>query len=456
MHLGLLTLLAAALLQADAVLITRSGERLRGSVSREGADYVVLTAAGPRRIPAAEAGVLFEEIRTPIARSDERFKEAKRIFEEAAKLDEAHPLRNPKIQQAIETAQGAVQVLQLLEPHYGGEHPALGRNIQLMMQFIRLCRGAATSDRAGAPAPAKPALVPLLDPQFAFDAPPGREPGRKSFDGELGPGLQELAEGLSDPDEARRAEALGALIHPPSPLHADALLKLLETEQSPALLRVLGEGLAWMDPAVVLKSLGWWRKETDPVRRGVALGLARAQGGRAAFDFIFDGFSEAPPATHPDRALFASAFRQYRAWAIQALKDLLTKNRNPKLQIEIIRQLGVIGDKAAGPMLLKTLDAYPKDSAASLLKLGKPALPTIVEGAKSNDHETKRICLHFCRRLTGVQGINLTHFEAWWKSNGRQVVEDERLHWEEQARKGFAVEPSAFAVYDLPMESIVP
>jgi hypothetical protein len=198
------------------------------------------------------------------------------------------------------------------------------------------------------------------------------------------------------------------------------------------------------------------KRETDPARRGAALAILRSAGDRAAFDFLMDWFEESPPAAHPDRAAFASAFRQFHALAIPQLKELLTKNRNPKVQTETIRQLGVIGDKAAGPMLLKTLGSYTKDSAVSLLKLGKPAIPTLIEGARSHEAETHRVCSFFLRKLTGVQQQNLAPFETWWAMNRKSVQDDEKAWWEEQSRKGWTVEAAAFSMYDLPMESIVP
>jgi len=126
------------------------------------------------------------------------------------------------------------------------------------------------------------------------------------------------------------------------------------------------------------------------------------------------------------------------------------------VQTETIRQLGVIGDKAAGPMLLKTLGSYTKDSAVSLLKLGKPGYPTLLEGGRSHDADTHKVCLHFLRKFSGINQVNLTHFETWWGTNRKTVLEEEKVWWEDQAKKGWHVEPGAFATYDLPMESIVP
>jgi hypothetical protein len=206
----------------------------------------------------------------------------------------------------------------------------------------------------------------------------------------------------------------------------------------------------------VVKSLSWAKRETDPARRAAAFALLRAAGDRTAFDFLLSWFEEAPPATHPERAAFASAFRQQHLLAIPQLKELLTRVRNPRVQTEAIRQLGVIGDKAAGPMLLKTLGSYTKDSAVSLLKLGKPAIPTLIDGARSHEAETHRICAWFLRKHTGIVQPNLIHFENWWATNRKTVQDDEKTWWEEQAKKGWTVDPDTFATYDLPMESIVP
>ena len=175
-----------------------------------------------------------------------------------------------------------------------------------------------------------------------------------------------------------------------------------------------------------------------------------------AFDFAMAWFEESPPGVHHDRAEFASVFRRHHLLAIPQLREMLTRNRGPRIQAEAIRQLGAIGDKAAGTMLLKTIGAYPKDSAVSLLKLGKPGIPTLIEGARSTDPQTHRICLHFLRKLTGINQINLVHFETWWTTNRKAVQDDEKAWWEEQLKKGWAVEPEVFATYDLPMESIVP
>src|SRR6516162_8817882 len=85
------------ILAGDNVLITRKGEKIEGPVTRDGASYVVETLTGPRRIPEAEVALVFENLREVTQRADEQFKEAKRLYEEASRLDEAHPSRNQKL-----------------------------------------------------------------------------------------------------------------------------------------------------------------------------------------------------------------------------------------------------------------------------------------------------------------------------------------------------------------------
>ena len=144
--LALLALLPAA---GDNVLITKKGEKFEGPITREAGVYVVETVTGPHRIPEAEVALAFESLRDVMQRADGRFGEAKRIYEEAVRLEESNPTRNRKLTLAIEIAQGSVGTYQLLQPHYtGSSYASIPNSIQVMMQFIRLCRGAATSDVA--------------------------------------------------------------------------------------------------------------------------------------------------------------------------------------------------------------------------------------------------------------------------------------------------------------------
>jgi len=296
MHAPATALLAALLLLAGDgnVLLTRKGEKFEGTVSREGADYVVQTVTGPRRIPEADVALVFDNLREVLQKADDRFREAKRLFEEAKAMDEANPVRNQKLSLAVEIAQGSVATYQLLQPHYGNSSGGvIPSTIQVMMQFIRICRGAATSDVSVAGGAGKSGVVALDDAVFAFTPPPRTDRAWALAD-ELGPGLVAAAQDLGHPDATRRLEAVRRLTHPPSALHLPALLKLLEAEKDPAVLQALSEGLAFMDSGALLKSLGWVKKEPDAARRALVFSIVRAAGDRPAFDFLLDWFEDAP------------------------------------------------------------------------------------------------------------------------------------------------------------------
>jgi hypothetical protein len=273
---------------------------------------------------------------------------------------------------------------------------------------------------------------------------------------DLGPGLGALAQDLLNPEAPKRLEAVKFLSHPPAAAHLATLLKLLESERDPAILKILADGLGWQDPAVVLKSFAWAKREADPGRRAIAFSVARAANDRSAFDFLLDWFADQAPAKHEDRAAFGAAFRQYHAWSGTQLRDLLTRQRNPKLQMEILRQLGAVGDKASAPLLVKALSSYPRDAVVSLLKLGKPAVPAIIEGSRSEQAEMRRLCIWLLRKITGVNtSFNTVTFENWWVANKKQIADDEKTWWEEQAKHQYTILPAFFAPYDQPLEAIV-
>lgn len=453
-------LLALALLisgapDGDRTLITRKGEVLKGKITPSADRYVVDSPAGLRTIDAADVGCVFGDPHEVVLQAETRFAEAKRIYGEAEAIPEADARRNQKILSAMEIAQGAAGLYNLIEPHCRDEDKAsIAKNLQVLLQFLRLCRGAATSEIAGAAAnPLKP--IALVEMNFTFKA-QAAAPHPWVYQEELGPGLAAWAKDLLNPDEAQRLEAVKHLTHPPAVAHLPTLLKVLESERSPDIVKALGEGLAWQDPAVVLKSLAWAKRENDPAKRSIAFSIARAQADRAAFDFLLEWFVESPPAKHDDRAAFGSAFRQFHAWSAVQLRDLLTRQRNPKLQMEILRQMGAIGDKAAAPMLVKALTSYPRDAVVSLLKLGKPALPAIIEGSRSEQPEMRRLCVWLLRKITGVTtSTNTVTFETWWTANKKQVAEDEKAWWEDQAKHGYAIPVTFFAPYDQTLEAIV-
>ncbi len=436
-YFEVIVLLALVLAQDDTVL-TRSGRKLVGRVSQEGAATRVDTLLGPERVPAADVLVVFRLPADAAEKAQEKLRAAKAAYAQAEPMDVANPLRNEKLALAIEQAQASAGIYRGLEPHFGGDTSLqIPKNIQLIQQFIRLCRGTSTSDLAGEAAP-RGGLIPLVAAEFKAPD-PAEAPARPwELSTPLAPGLGERARDLENPDAERRLDAVKALLHPPSAEHLAALLKLLEGERDPAVIQGLDAGLGLLDAGPLLKSLAWIRKAPPGPKQEIVAGLVRAAGDRAAFDFLAVWFVENPPERHEERALFAGGFRQFQPWAVPWLRELLTKQRQPKMQIEILRQMGVVGDKAFAPLLVKAITAYPRDATLSLQKIGKPAVPYLMEGTKSNDPDQRQPCLALLRRLTGVNGINMSHFEKWWDENRKAVAEAEAARAPEPTAADFA------------------
>ena len=421
----------------DLTVLTHDGRKLAGPVRTDGA----FTVVGAVRVPTKDVAAVFRAPAEAAEQAQEKFRTAKAAFARAETLDAADPLRNDQLHLAIEQAQTAAGVYRALAAHYGDD-PALqaAKQLQVIQQFVRLCRGSSTSDLAGAAVVRGP-LVPLVDVEFkAPEAVDG--PGRPwVLAAPLAAGLAERAKDLDNPDAARRLEAAQALLHPPSPEHLPALLKLLEAEREAELIRALGDGLGLMEPGPLLKALAWAKKAEAGPKAAIVMGLARSAGDRPAFDFVAGWFVENPPDHPEERALFAGAFRQFQAWSVPWLRELLTKQRAPKMQLEILRQMGVVGDKSFAPLLVKAIVAYPRDATAGLLKIGKPAVPYLMEGTKSPDPDQRQPCLALLRRITGVNGINMGHFEKWWDENRKAVAEAEA------ARAADPITPADFAAY---------
>lgn len=429
---GLLLLAGAQ----DLTVLTHDGRKLAGPVRAEGA----VTVVGAERVPTKDVAAVFRLPAEAAEQAQARFRTAKEAFAAAEALDVADPRRNDQLHLAIEQAQAAAGIYRALGTHYG-EDAAIGaaRNLQIIQQFLRLARGSSTSDLAGT-AVAKGPLLPLVE--FEVKAPEAVEAADRpwALATPLGPGLAERAKDLEHVDAERRLEAAKALLHPPSPEHLPALLKLLEAERDAEVIAALGAGLGRVEPGPLLKSLGWARKAGGP-KAEIAMGLARAAGDRPAFDFVAAWFVESPPDRNEERALFGAAFRQFQAWSTPWLRELLTKQRAPKMQVEILRQMGVVGDKAFAPLLVKAIVAYPREATVGLQKIGKPAVPYLMEGTKSPDPDQRQPCLTLLRRITGVNGINMGHFEKWWDENRKAVAEAEA------ARAADPVTPADFAAY---------
>ena len=73
-----------------------------------------------------------------------------------------------------------------------------------------------------------------------------------------------------------------------------------------------------------------------------------------------------------------------------------------------------------------------------------PAVPFLMEGARSTEPGLRQPCLALLRAVTGVNGINMGHFEKWWDENRKAVLE------EEAASRAEAVTAADFEAFETP------
>jgi hypothetical protein len=377
----------------DRTLITREGDKFTGGIAREGDVYRIETLTGEQRIPAGRVVCIFSDLREAVRRTQTNFAEAKKLYEEALPMPEENPDRSYKLHYAIDIALHAAELCRGVEPYLDFEdQPPMERNAQAMMQFVRLCREAAYSERTGSAS--RPRPVELHAPEFEHPPLPSW-----AIRGDLGPGLEARARDLSHPDPAVRSAAIRSLTRPPSPAHLTALLQRLGEEPDTSVRQALTEGMSRFSPAALLKAAEGVRNEKDPALRAAVFDLLGFMEDPGAADLVLRCFLGSLPKDDAERAMYATAFRRLRLHAIPRLNELLSRPQEPAVRTELVRQLGAVGDATSAPALVRAIPACPHDAAAALLKLGRPALPAVLEGASSIDTRIREACTRLSASL---------------------------------------------------------
>jgi hypothetical protein len=448
LRLGLLALLLVLPAAADQVVLTRDGKRYIGRVTTSGSTVIVEGLAGRSEIPAEKVACIFTDPKQAVSRADGLVAQAKKVFEAARNLPGRDPERNPQLQSAIEILTQARDIYEALSRHYEGEPWAfLSKSLQAAMQFMRIIRDQKGSDIATSAAAEPPSIVPLASGDYAFSPPQPKE-RRFAVEGDLGPGQVALLKGLAAEAPNQRAEAIRRLASPPAPHALPDLLALLEKESHDEVLKVLGEALVIFDLSSITKSLGWAKKFPEPRKRIFLTALLKASGDKAAAEFLVDWIVETPPGDDRVRAAICSALRKFRDAAGKEIKDALTKSKDRRVQVELLKQLGVMGDKRNAPLLVAAIGNYRTTAVVGLIHLGKPALPRLIEGVGMGDADQKKFCQFAARVVTGTQGNSSVEFTNWYNQNRKQIDAEEEAFWAEQAEKDYPVDPRSFNEYE--------
>jgi hypothetical protein len=451
-----LALFAPLLLSvADHTLLTRDGRRLHGRVSVSGQTVVVEGASGRVEIPAERVLVVYGQPKEAVSRADALYAQAKRAFEDAKALPERDARRNERLQAAIDILSLARDIYEALTRYHDGEDWAfLSKSLSNAMQLMRLCRDQKGSELAVEAATA-PERVPLVSGDYAFQAPPSRLGPRVELKDDLGAGSLAAVRQLEADDPRARVEAARRLASPPAPHAVPAILARLERETHDEVLKTLVETLALFDLSAAPKSMGWVRKVSGGPKRVLLTALLKHIGDRGACELLVEWLVETPPQDDRVRAAICSAFRKMRETAHKELRDAMARTKDRRAQGEILKQMGVMGDKRNAATLLQSLPGFKTHAVVGLIDLGGPAIPKVCEGIRSADADYKKYCTYVARRVTGLDRQNAADFEQWYQTSRKSLEEAEEAFWAEQAAKDYPVDPRSFNPYERRIEEII-
>ncbi len=431
----------------EQTVLTRDGRKLTGDVTQDGDVTVVRTEKETVRIPRAQLVAVFAHPKDAIQRADTRMEQAKKLYEDARSLDIRDRARVEKIVVALEILAETRDVYEHISRHYtGGDFRLLPEAISRVLQLMRLCRDAKGSELAGGPSVARPSLVKLA--QGDYRTPPPVPRPRPWIDaGELGPGQLALVKLLASDKPETRAEAVRRLASPPAPHAAPAVWGLVENEPSSEVLKAVAEYFERCDPALTAPQVAWARRCPEPQRRAFVIDCLKRQGDAAACRILADWIVEQPPFDHITRAHMASAFRKMREPAVADLKERLVKSKDRVVQIELLKQMGMLRDRRLAALLVQTMAMYLKESIIALLYTGREAIPDCSRVMRGGTPEQRKYCPWICRKVCEQDSA----FDEWYIKSR----EAEEAWWREQAEKGFPVDPNDFRLYERKLEDLV-
>jgi len=440
-------------------VVTRDGKILEGTVTREGAVVVVATADGPVRLPAQTVVAIFETYPDARREAASRLGQAKKLFEEATAKPDHDPLRRRLLAVSLDICRETRDLIQILEGHTSATERAelieLMRQLPQLMRLVRDAKGATATAEGSLDDPIEPVPLDSLGLEVKF---PSTTQDPTEVKEALGTGQVAMIGELASTEPEARVLAARKLTSPPAPHALPALSKVMQKESDRDVLAALVEAIARLDVEPHLKSEFAWMLGEDELNRRIAIiHLGRRLPSRAACDFLGECFRTRPPTHIQVRVAFASAFRKFRPRSIEVLREALVKSKDVAARAEVVRQLGVLRDRAALPLLKMTLvpaagaggspDLF-RVSIFAIESLGKASVPLLVELMGDPNSAIKRQAQALAKRITEEEVDGIDELQKWWARNRRYVDEDEKEFWKEQEKKDFPVGADEFRIFE--------
>src|SRR5262245_54680006 len=224
----------------------------------------------------------------------------------------------------------------------------------------------------------------------------------------------------------------------------------VEKDKEP--LVAITDALSRLDVSPHLKSeFAWALEDDDAARRYAVIGLVRRQAAAPACDFLVDCFRSKPPTDNRMRAAFASAFRKLRPRTVDALRETLLKTKEHDVQLEAVRQLGMMRDRTTLPALKASMNGgrdLMTITFNAIEKTGGPAVPLVMEMLGDGSDEVRRLARILAQRITREEITGVSELQKWYAQYKRYIDDDEKTFWKEQEEKDFPVGPDEFKFLD--------
>lgn len=384
---------------------------------------------------------------------DARFEQAKKLLEESGAKPDSDPLKRRLILVAYDIAIETRDVIEFIEKKSPfADREALQGVKGRLFQFLRLVRDAKGSTGVAVDAEETPLVkVELEGLGLAIESTSDAAGGVEIHD-ELGPGQVSFRNDLASDKAATRAAAAAKLTSPPAPHAIAALAKAMQAEKDRNALVAITAALSQLDLGPRLKSdFAWALEDDDAARRYAVLGLARRQAPGPACDFLGECLRAKPPADPRLRAAYASAFRKLRPRSVDELRETLLKSKDRDVQLEAVRQLGMMRDRATLPALKIAMNGgrdLMTVAFNAIEKTGGPAVPLLMEMLGDGSDEVRRLARILAQRITREEMTGVSQLQKWYAQYKRHIDDDEQAFWKGQEENDFPVGPDEFKIFD--------
>ncbi|HEU4338832.1 MAG TPA: HEAT repeat domain-containing protein [Planctomycetota bacterium] len=413
----------------------------------------MVTARGTVRLPAVS--VVADFVTWPEARRqcESRLAEATKLFEEASAKPERDATRRRELVVSLDICAETRDLLEILEKRApAAERDSIAGLKGKLFQFMRLVRDAkgATALSDG---PTEAPFEKVSIEELGLTAEVLPESAKAvEITGTLGQGQFSALADLESESAAARGTAARRLISPPAPFALSALAKALQVEKERDPMLLIAGALSQLDLGPRLKTnFAWAVADEDVARRYVVLGLARRIHTKGSCEFLGDCFRTKPPSDHRMRAAFSSAFRKLRPFSIDVLREIMMKAKDKELQVEAVRQLGMMRDWAALPSFKVALGGSREVMTAAfnaIEKTGGVAIPLVMEMLADGNDEIRRLARVLAQRITREPIDGPAELQKWYAQYRRHIEDDEKSFWKAQEEADFPVAHEELRIYD--------